>query len=443
MTDTTEVAQASGAEPVRGQEPPAAGTAQPSPAGIPRFLRWLTEANAFMVTACALLAGLFVGAVLICVTTPAVLQAWGHIGSHPGHAFGQTWTTVAGAYSALLEGSIINPSILSHAISTGHGWFSAPPGQTPVFAPLSETLVAATPLILAGTGVAMGFATGVFNIGGQGQFICGALAALYVGFQFRLPIGIHLPLVILAGAAGGAVAGFIPGILKARTGAHEVITTIMLNYIVIDLVGWLLTGPPFQQPGQSNTVSKSLPTTAQMPHLFGSGLRVNLSFLFALAMAGLASWLMGRSRLGFAFRVSGLNPDAARTAGIDARRITVLALVISGAFVGMAGMATLSGTDFFMTSTPFGGETGFNAITVALLGRNKPGGVVLGSLLFAALISGGRNMQAVTGIPIDLTTVIQAIIVFFVATPALVREVFRLREAKGGSVRIATKGWAA
>jgi ABC-type uncharacterized transport system permease subunit len=413
-----------------------------TPSRMPDFLRRLTEANVLVVTVCAVIAGLVVGAVLILLTTPAVLQAWGKVGSHPGHALAVTWDTVAAAYSALLRGSIINPSDLSHAISTGHGWFSAPSGQTPVFAPISETLVAATPLILAGTGVAMGFSTGVFNIGGQGQLICGALAALYVGFEVNLPIGIHLPLVIVAGAVGGAVAGFIPGILKARTGAHEVITTIMLNYIIIDFLSWLLTIQPFQQPGQSNTISRSMPTTAQMPHLLGSQLRVNLSFLIALAMAALAWWLMNRSRLGFAFRVAGLNPDAAKTAGMDVRRLTVLVLMISGAFVGMAGMSTLSGTDFFMSS-PYGGGNGFNAITVALLGRNNPVGVVLGSLLFAALISGGRTMQAATGIPIDLTTVIQAIIVFFVATPALVREVYRLREARTGQARIATKGWTA
>jgi general nucleoside transport system permease protein len=179
-----------------------------------------------------------------------------------------------------------------------------------------------------------------------------------------------------------------------------------------------------------------------MPHLFGSNLRVNVSLILALVMALVISWLMRRSRLGFSFKVIGLNPDAGKTAGMDARLITVLVLTMSGALVGMAGMATLSGTDFFL-STGYGGETGFNAITVALLGRNNPGGIVLGSLLFAALISGGRNMQAVTGIPIDLTTVIQAVIVFMVATPALVREVFRLKEVRGGQTRIATKGWTA
>ncbi len=390
------------------------------------LLRRLSEANALVVTVCAIFAALVVGALLILCTTPTVLQAWTHVGSNPGHAFGESWSTVAAAYSSLIEGSIFNP----HA-----------QGLTQAFNPISETLVAATPLMLAGLGVGLGFSTGVFNIGGQGQLIAGAVAALWVGTEIKAPIGIHIPLVILAGAVGGAVAGLIPGILKATTGAHEVITTIMLNYIFLDLLEWLLTISPFQQPGQSNAISKTMPSTAQMPHLFGSTLRVNLSLIVALLMALVTWWLMRRSRLGFSFKVIGLNPDAGKTAGIDARRVTVLVLMISGALIGMAGMATLSGTDFFL-STGYGGNTGFNAITVALLGRNSPGGIVLGSLLFAALISGGRNMQAVTGIPIDLTTVIQAVIVFMVATPALVRELFRLREARGGQARIATKGWA-
>jgi general nucleoside transport system permease protein len=391
------------------------------------LLHRLSEANAFAVTVCAIFAGLVFGAILILCTSPAVLQAWGDFGSNPGHAFSESWSTVAAAYSALFEGSIFNP----HAQNL-----------TQAFNPISETLVAATPLMLAGLGVGLGFSTGVFNIGGQGQLIAGAVAALWVGTEIKAPIGIHIPLVILAGAIGGAVAGFIPGILKATTGAHEVITTIMLNYIILDLLDWLLTVAPLQQPGQSNAISKTMPTTARMPHLFGSNLRVNVSLILALAMALVVSWLMRRSRLGFSFKVIGLNPDAGKTAGMDARLITVLVLTISGALVGMAGMATLSGTDFFL-STGYGGETGFNAITVALLGRNNPGGIVLGSLLFAALISGGRNMQAVTGIPIDLTTVIQAVIVFMVATPALVREVFRLKEVRGGETRIATKGWTA
>jgi general nucleoside transport system permease protein len=399
-----------------------------------RSLHHIVEANVAVVTFLAVICGLVFGAVLIIVTTPVTLHAWGNFGSDPWHAFAQSFSTVGTAYGDLFTGSIISPSALSNAISSGHGW-------TAVFTPISETLVAATPLIIAGTGVALGFSTGVFNIGGQGQLIAGAIAATYVGFGVNLPLPLHVPLVILAGAAGGAVAGFIPGFLKAKTGAHEVIVTIMLNYVFLDLLDYLLTTKPLQQPGQSNSISQTIPSSATLPHLFGAGLRVNFGLIVALAVAGGASWFMRRSTLGFTFRVIGSNADAGRTAGMDAGRATILVLTISGALVGLAGMSTLSGTDFFLSSG-YGGAIGFNAITVALLGRNKPLGVVLGSLLFAALLTGGRYMQAATGIPIDLTTVIQAVIVFFVATPALIREIFRLRPAGAHKILLFTKGWA-
>ncbi len=420
----------------------------PSPAGVPpsqssspspsppwrRAFGWLAEGNLALVTFLAVVVGLFVGAILIIVTTTATLHAWGHVFSAPGHAFGVTFSTLGHAYGALFTGSIFSPSAVGHSISTGSGW-------TTVFTPLSETLVSATPLILTGTGVALGFSTGVFNIGGQGQYICGAVAATYVGFAVHLPLLLHLPLVVLAGAAGGAVAGFIPGILKATTGAHEVIVTIMLNYVFLYLLDYLLTTPPLQQPGQSNAISRTIPQSAQLPHLLGSGLRVNLGLIIALAVAAGMSWFMRRSTLGFQFKVIGSNPAAGRTAGMDARLATVLVLTMSGALVGLAGMTTLAGTDFFVSSG-YGGYNGFNGITVALLGRNRPLGVVLGSLLFAALSTGGRYMQATTGIPIDLTTVIQAVIVFMVATPALVREIFHLRQGRTGKILLFTKGWA-
>jgi len=396
-------------------------------------LRWMAEANLAVVTFLAIVFGLFVGAILIVVTTPATLSAWGHLGSEPGRSLSVIFSTLGNAYGALFTGSIFSPSTLGHAISTGTGWNTA-------FTPISETMVSATPLILAGTGVALGFSTGVFNIGGQGQLICGALAATYVGFGVHLPQAPHLVLVVLAGAAGGAVAGFIPGFLKARTGAHEVIVTIMLNYIFLNLLNYLLVTPPLQQPGQANAISRTVPPTARLPHLFGGGLRVNVGFLIALGVAAAASWFMRRSTLGFEFKVIGANPSAGRTAGMDVRRATVLVLTISGALVGMAGMATLSGTDFFLSSG-YGGNNGFNAITVALLGRNRPLGVVLGSLLFAALSTGGRYLQATTNIPLDLTQVIQAVIVFLVATPALVKEIFRLREAGASKILLFSKGW--
>jgi ABC-type uncharacterized transport system permease subunit len=417
---------------------PAGESTSGEPTGSPPWwstaARRMTEANVVVVTALAVFCGLVFGAILIVVTTPATLHAWGNIGSHPWHAISLSFRTVGTAYGDLFIGSIFSPSALGHAVSTGHGW-------VPLFTPLSETLVAATPLMLAGTGVALGFSTGVFNIGGQGQFIAGAIAATYVGFSVHLPLPLHVPLVLLAGAAGGAFAGFIPGFLKARTGAHEVIVTIMLNYIFLDLLSYLLTTKPLQQPGQSNSISQTIPSSATLPHLFGAGLRVNAGLIVALVVAAGASWFMKRSTLGFTFRVIGSNPDAGRTAGMDAKLATILVLTISGALVGLAGTSTLAGTDFFLSSG-YGGGTGFNAITVALLGRNKPGGVVLGALLFAALDTGGRYMQAATGIPLDLTTVIQAVIVFFVATPALIREIFRLRQAGSGKILLFTKGWA-
>lgn len=416
-------AQGSGPEPVPS----------PGPSWPRRTFNWAAEGNLAEVTLLAVVFGLFVGAILIVVTTPVTLHAWGNVASAPGHAFGATFSTLGNAYGALFTGSIMSPSALGHAVSTGSGWVN-------VFTPISETLVSATPLILTGTGVALGFSTGIFNIGGQGQFICGAIGATYVGFAVHLPLALHLPLVVLAGAAGGAVAGFIPGILKAMTGAHEVIVTIMLNYVFLYLLDWLLTTAPLQQPGQSNSISRTIPPSARLPQLFGSGLRVNLGLILALAVAAGMSWFMRRSTLGFEFRVIGANPAAGRTAGMNARLATVLVLTISGALLGLAGMSTLSGTDFFMSSN-YGGYNGFNGITVALLGRNRPLGVVLGSLLFAALSTGGRYMQATTGIPTDLTSVIQAVIVFLVATPALTCEIFRLRRARGGKILLFTKGW--
>jgi simple sugar transport system permease protein len=401
--------------------------------GWTRYLRRLAEANVVVVTILSVFSALVLGAVLILVTTSAVLDAWGKLGSAPGMAFSLSFHTVANAYSAMFEGSIFSPSALGHAISTGHGWTTA-------FSPISETLVSATPLMLAGMGVAIGFSTGVFNIGAQGQLIGGALAALFVGFEVHATIWLHLPLVIIAGAVGGAVVGLVPGLLKAFTGAHEVIVTIMLNYVVLDLLVYLLTTAPFQQPGQSNSISRTMPNSARLPHLFGSGLRVNAGLIVAVAVILGAVWFTRRSTLGFSFRVIGLNPAAGKTAGMDVRKVTILVLALSGALAGLAGMATLSGTDFFVASG-YGGNIGFNAITVALLGRNRPLGVFLGSLLFAAMITGGRNMQAVTGIDLDLTTVIQAIIVFMVATPALVREIYRLKDSGKSLTQLIAKGW--
>ncbi|MGP8163597.1 MAG: ABC transporter permease [Acidimicrobiales bacterium] len=420
-----------------GAAAPAAGERTASahaPSQWGRFFHWMVEANVVMVTALAIFSGLFVGAILIIVTQPNVLHAWAGLFSHPGTTVSVTFFTVGDAYRDLFTGSLGDPFVFGHAIRTGQGW-------TQALTPISETLLYASPLCLAGLGVGLGFRTGMFNIGGQGQLIGGAMAASYVGFEINPPAIIHIPLCILAGFAGGAVVGFVPGFLKARTGAHEVIVTIMLNYVMLNLLVLALTTQPFQQPGQQNAVGRTIFGGAQLPRIFGHNLRVNLGVLIAVVCALGVSWLLRRGTLGFGFRVVGANPNAARVAGINIRRATILVLVISGGLCGLAGMTSLCGADYFLSSG-YGGTVGFDCITVALLGRNRPVGIVLGSLLFAALNVGGRYMQASTGIPLDLASVIQAIIVFFVATPGLVNEVYRLRGMNVGQ-GLLTRGWAA
>jgi simple sugar transport system permease protein len=420
-----------------GAAAPAAGERTASahaPRQWGRFFHWMVEANVVMVTALAIFSGLFVGAILIIVTQPNVLHAWAGLFSHPGTTVSVTFFTVGDAYRDLFTGSLGDPFVFGHAIRTGQGW-------TQALTPISETLLYASPLCLAGLGVGLGFRTGMFNIGGQGQLIGGAMAASYVGFEINPPAIIHIPLCILAGFAGGVVVGFVPGFLKARTGAHEVIVTIMLNYVMLNLLVLALTTQPFQQPGQQNAVGRTIFGGAQLPRIFGHNLRVNLGVLIAVACALGVSWLLRRGTLGFGFRVVGANPNAARVAGINIRRATILVLVISGGLCGLAGMTSLCGADYFLSSG-YGGTVGFDCITVALLGRNRPIGIVLGSLLFAALNVGGRYMQASTGIPLDLASVIQAIIVFFVATPGLVNEVYRLRGMNVGQ-GLLTRGWAA
>ncbi|MGA8297727.1 MAG: ABC transporter permease [Acidimicrobiales bacterium] len=399
-----------------------------------RFFRWMVEANVFVVTSLAIFSGLFVGAILIIVTQSNTIHAWSLLFSHPGTTVSVTWFTVADAYKDIFTGSIVDPLVLGHAIHTGHGWVAA-------MTPISETLRETTVLSLAGLAVALGFRTGLFNIGVQGQLIAGAMSASYVGFTLNANPWLEIPLCILAGMAGGALAGFIPGILKARTGAHEVIVTIMLNYVFLNLLVYAITTQPFQQPGQSNAIGRSVHSVAQLPHLFGQTLRVNVGLFIAIAALIVVAWILRRSSIGFSFRMAGTNPDAARVAGVNIARTTVIVFLICGALAGLAGMVQLNGTDYFLSSG-YGGLYGPDAITIALLGRNRPLGVFFGAMLFSALDVGGRFMQATTSIPLDLTQVIQAVIIFFVATPGLVNEVYRIRGRNVGQ-SLLTQGWGA
>jgi simple sugar transport system permease protein len=298
---------------------------------------------------------------------------------------------------------------------------------------LSETLTAAAPVTLAGLGIALGFRAGLFNIGAEGQLILGGLGAIVVGFAVTgLPIYIHLPLALLAGALAGAAWAAIAGWLKAATGAHEVITTIMLNLISTQLLGYLLRNPPIQKPGRSDPISQSVLPTAELPRLFAwydPSLRVHAGILIMIAAVVVVYWLLFKTTTGFEFRSSGSNPEAARYAGMRSGLIIVLVMACSGALAGLAGANQVLGV-LGRASPGFSGGAGFNAIAVALLGRSHPVGVLLAGLLFGALEAGGRQMQASAGVRIDLIAIIQALIIAFVAAPLLVRTIFPFAFAK-------------
>jgi general nucleoside transport system permease protein len=291
---------------------------------------------------------------------------------------------------------------------------------------LSETFLAATPLTLAGLGIALGFRAGLFNIGAEGQLILGGIAAVATGFLLTgLPIYIHLPLALIAGIVAGALWAAIAGWLKAATGAHEVITTIMLNLISYRLLDYLLRNPPLQKPGRSDPISESVLPSAQLPKLLTSidpSLRLDLGFILMLAAVALIYWILFKSTIGFEFRASGNNPDAARYAGMRSGFIIVLVMAVAGGLAGLAGANQTLGV-LGRASPGFSGGIGFDAIAVALLGRSHPIGVLLAGILFGALQAGGRQMQVAAGVSIDLIGIIQALIIVFMAAPMLVRTI--------------------
>ena len=386
-----------------------------------------------------------IGGLLNAFTNTTVLHAWGRFFSAPWHAIAAAWDTAVGAYVELFEGSIVNPhtvAALFQQASIGtaihDGYLSA------VFYPLSETCVQATPLILAGLAVALPYQAGMFNIGGQSQFIGGAIVVTYLGYGVSMPVVIHVVVCVIGGFVGGAAIGWATGELKARTGAHEVIVTIMLNYIMAYFLTYLLSFHYLMQaPGNANPISVAIAGDAHLPLLFGSHLRINAGFLIALACAAAIWWLLSRTTTGFEFRSIGKNPSASRVAGMNVERNWVLVMLIAGGLGGLAGSAVIQGTDFTLNNQSFG-TYGIDAITVALLGRGKPLGVVLAGLLFGALRAGAPLMQAATGTPVEMVDVLQAIIVLFVAAPPLVRSIYRLRAARAGGVGLAlSKGWNA
>ena len=400
--------------------PPVTPASEPLPGerrGVAAVL--LGGARQLVVPVLSLVTALVVGALVIILSDPEFIA---RVGSDPGAALAAGFGSVGGAYSGLLEGSIGNP-------------FRD-------IGPVTETLLRATPLILAGLAVALGFRAGLFNIGAEGQIYIGGLFATAVGISFPdLPLLIHLPLAVLAGFVGGAVWGFIPGILKARTGAHEVITTIMLNYVSYSIVDLALRQVFFQLPGRDDPISKNILPSAALPRLLADE-RLHWGLILALVAAVAVWWLLFRSTKGFEFRAVGLNPSAARYAGMSISRTIVVAMMISGGLAGLAGTSEIIGTNLRLTPN-FSPNWGFDAIAIALLGGSRPLGVVFSAILFGALRAGAAPMQAQTGIPIDLVVVIQGLVILFIAAPALVREIYRIKSEKTTGTEVFSKGWGA
>lgn len=360
----------------------------------------------------ALLLALLAGSLMIAFTNQAVRDASSYFFARPGDTFRALGHAIQGAYSQLVRGSIFNWQASDWA------------GR---IRPLTNTLANAAPLIVAGLGIAITFKAGLFNIGGRGQMLLGAIAAGWLAFGLTgVPLLPRLIICVLAGLLAGAFWGAIAGYLKARTGAHEVITTIMLNYVALYLLQWLLATPGMlQAPGSANPITP--PTDgAAFPHLFGSRFNVRWSFILSLAAVAFAWWLMNRSTMGFAFRAVGENPRASRVAGIDVARTTVTVMAVSGALLGLAGVMQVLGTITTGFTDGIDAGIGFDAITVALLGGSSPLGVLFAGLLFGAFAAGGSAMQAGQRIPIEIVSVIQSLIVLFIAAPPLVRAIFRL-----------------
>jgi simple sugar transport system permease protein len=381
-----------------------------------RFLSKIT------LPALAFTMALFVSGLLVAFSDSKVLA----LKSSPLSMLAEAFSTAGSAYWALFRGSIFDPELAKASFIEG-------------FYPLSETIVAASPLILTGLSVALAFKAGLFNIGAQGQFIAGAIGASFVGFHFELPVVIHsLAAIAAALLCAGLYGGFV-GFLKARTGAHEVIVTIMLNYVAGYFLLWILSTTPFLRPGRQDPLAPEVQMSSRLPHLFGSELRANLGFFIALLAAVAVWWLLNRSTWGFKFRAVGANAAASKTAGISVGRSTTTVMFIAGALAGLGGAVQILGSEPALTAG-VGGTFGFDAITVALLGRGTPIGTVFAALLFGALRAGGLTMQASTETPLDLILVIQALVVLFIAAPALIKAIFRLKNVDAGEA-LASKGW--
>lgn len=390
--------------------------------------------NTFTVTVAAILLAFFFGGVLMIIGDANARQQWGYLFYQPGTTLKSSWDLVSQAYGAMFRGAIVDPQVVQYLY-----WnLPLPTGATPTWQmalrPISETLTNAAPLIFTGLAVAIPFRAGLFNIGGQGQAIMGAIGGGTIGILLGGSGWFVIPVAIIAGAVLGGLIGYLVGFLKAKTGAHEVILTIMLNYIAFFFLIWYIHQTGIDDPKRSELISKPAKDSAMFPKIFDPSLRVNLGIILAVLAAAGVAWLLARGTFGFELRAVGHNPNAASTAGIKVGRTLALTMALAGALAGLGGTTMVLGTAQTLTDGIVG-QVGFNGILVALLGRVKPWGVVGAGLLYGALQAGGAAMQTFSGISNELVTVIQALIVIFVAAPLLVKAIFRLRRSPSAAAQ--------
>ena len=351
-------------------------------------------------------------------------------------------------FTALVLGAIIMLIFGDNPIQAYQGLFSGAFGSAREWA---ETIRRMTPLILTGLSVAVAFKAGLFNIGASGQFIIGTVCSVAVGVNFEgLPAFIHLPLAILAGIAGGMVWGAIPGLLKVYTGAHEVIVTIMLNYIASLFAGWTVYagGTQGQTPGPLwDTTARAISETpdvflsAQIPWIFEPPYRVHWGVALAILTAIFIYWLIFRTTFGFEVRTVGQNEKAARYAGVNVKWVIVMSMMIAGGLAGLAGTIETLGLNHKF-APEFTGAAGFDGITVALLAQTNPLGVILSAFMLGALDAGASQMQFDSGVSQDIVQVIQALVLAFVAAPLIIRQIYRIRKPYGvDDGTVFSSGW--
>jgi simple sugar transport system permease protein len=398
-------------------------------------LNWL---RGLVLPGLAVFSALILGGLAVVLTDQTVWATLPNFFQSPGAALSAIWDSAAAAYSALFQGSIGNLGDVSRGLES---WWVE--GDTkPILSaarPFSECLVLSVPYILSGMAVALGFRAGLFNIGVEGQFVIGGLCAVVVGYTVTgLPAIIHLPLSLLAGVVGGGLWAALPGYLKAKTGAHEVINTIMLNWVAFRLVEWLLKDPLEVAQGTHRT--PDILSTAELPRFFPHPIRLHAGFVLALLVAAAVYWFLFKTTWGFELRTVGANPEAARYGGMSITRNFVLAMGLSGALAGLAGATESLGVTRNMT-LGFSAGYGFDSIALALLGKSHPLGVVLAGILFGTLRAGGKRMQSVAGIPLEIISIMQALVIVFIAAPAIVRAIYRLKADREEGKVVFTRGW--